>query len=213
MIPSSTNLYHCIHKYPAFSKKKKKEESKAIQKKGNHNIISIFSFLCLNWHEEYNQISLLTVTHAASGEGEISFTIIDLLATLSSFFPFFGPSVSIVALLFRLWRNYLTSTCRYLHLLDMLCVKQKKKPTRGYFNCTFSSLESPAARVFFFFSAAVTKRAIERRVAPVLPLYYGLCGTGSIWALWGHCTRHLLRSGFRRGFWVASLGTRGEADV
>lgn len=39
-------------------------------KKGNHNIMSIFSFHCLNWHEEYNQISLLTVTHMPLQERE-----------------------------------------------------------------------------------------------------------------------------------------------
>lgn len=48
----------------------KKKKNQRPFKKGNHNIISIFSFRCLNWHEEYNQISLLTVTHMPLQERE-----------------------------------------------------------------------------------------------------------------------------------------------
>lgn len=152
MIPSSTNLYHCIHKYPAFSTKKRKEESKAIQKKGNHNIISIFSFLCLNWHEEYNQISLLTVTHAASGEGEISFTIIDLLATFSSFFPFFGPSLcvycgAIIQVVKKLSDQYLQVPRSVGHAV----CKKKKSPREVILTAPFHHLNPPLPECFSFF--------------------------------------------------------------
>lgn len=62
----------CTRKYPASSKNvfAEKRKNQRPFKKGNHNIISIFSFRCLNWHEEYNQISLLTVTRMPLQERE-----------------------------------------------------------------------------------------------------------------------------------------------
>lgn len=71
----------------------------------------------------------------------------------------------------------------------MLCVKQKKKPTRGYFNCTFSSLESPAAQVFFLFfylcrSHKKSHRAPCRsRVAPLLRSLWYWVHLGSVRSL------------------------------
>lgn len=114
MMQISTNLYRCIHKYPASSEnvhveKKKKKKNQRPFKKGNRNIISIFSFRCLNWHEEYNQISLLTVTHMLLQEREkyhlpayISCQDGFLLLLLFLFLFFFGRSVFIMVPLFKL---------------------------------------------------------------------------------------------------------------
>lgn len=74
MILISTNIYHSTRKYPAssmnvFAANRKRKNQRPF-KKGNHNIISIFSLRCLNWHEEYNQINLLTVTRMPLQERE-----------------------------------------------------------------------------------------------------------------------------------------------
>lgn len=114
MIPISTNLCHCIYKYPASSKNVFAEKKNQRPfKKGNHNIISIFSFRCLNWHEEYNQIRLLTVTHMLLQEREkyhlpayisgqdFFFLPFSFFLFLFSF-SFFSKSVFIMVLLLKL---------------------------------------------------------------------------------------------------------------
>lgn len=135
MIPTPTNLPHCTQKYPAFSKKK---ESKAIQRRGNHNIISIFSFRCLNEHEEYNQISLLTVTHKLLQERETSFSSADNLLA-------FSPLLCVHCDAGTQFVNNLWDPS-HLYLQGPASVGHPAgSSTRACFNGTASSLESPLA--------------------------------------------------------------------
>lgn len=110
MIPISTNLSHCIHKYPACSKNAFAEKKNQRPfRKGNHNIISIFSFRCLNWHEEYNQIRLLTVTHMPLQEREKYHLPACISGQDFFFFSFF-----LVLCSFSFFASLCSLQCRYL---------------------------------------------------------------------------------------------------
>lgn len=114
----STAAY--INIQPLCLQKKKKNQRPL--KKGNDSIVSIFSFHCINWHEEYNQISLLTVTYMLLQEREkhhlaACICCQDFSYLFLSFFS--GKSVSIMALLLKLWGICQTSTFwTCAHLLD-----------------------------------------------------------------------------------------------
>lgn len=185
MMQISTNLYRCIHKYPASSEnvhveKKKKKKNQRPFKKGNRNIISIFSFRCLNWHEEYNQISLLTVTHMLLQEREkyhlpAYISCQDgFLLLLLFLFPFFWQVRVHYGAIIQVVKN-LTDQ-QLLYLQSATSVEHRVEPQRFNSRSTFFHQLNPCR-------PSQTPATIELHVTPMLPPISRSPWYWSIWAL------------------------------